>query len=504
MPEPLKIFNSDQIKAAYIDTKKHGQVAPADVMEKAAISCTTWIKSHFSNQHAFKFFCGMSDKGSVGLAMARHLSTEGYDTDIYVIKNSDEISENFKTNLSRLLPKSITDVTNGSQLPAIAPHEIIIDAIWDTVLDREVTGLAAECITCINTGEGIVISIDIPSGLNTDKHTKPSLPVINADYTLTFQFPKVAFLFAENAIRTGKWDVLDIGVGQKYIAGQGCKKYYITKEFAASLLKEKQRFAHKGTFGHALLMAGSYGQMGAAILAAKACLRSGVGLLSIHTPECGYNIVQASVIEALADMDSGEKYLQDEVKTVKYDSIGIGPGIGTKVETQIVVEKLLKSDKPLVIDADALNIMGMDKARLKLLPENCILTPHPKEFKRITRACNNDFERHELQLNFSKEHKVYVVLKGAHTCITTPSGEAYFNSTGNPGMAKGGSGDILTGILTGLLAQGYEPLHACILGVYIHGLAGDITAKHIGETAMKSGDIIDFLSDAQIQIEKKS
>jgi len=263
-----------------------------------------------------------------------------------------------------------------------------------------------------------------------------------------------------------------------------------------SLLKPREKFSHKGNYGHAMLIAGSYGKIGAAVLAAKACLRSGVGLLTVHLPKCGYEIMQATNPEAMVTADA-EHLISGEIITKTFSAVGIGPGMGTDNKTQKALHYIFMQHKnPLVLDADALNMISLNKNWLEIIPEHSILTPHPKEFERLAGKTNTDFERHALQMSLSKKYNFFMILKGARTCITTPQGETYFNTTGNPGMAKGGSGDVLTGMITGLLAQGYTSLEASLIGVFIHGLAGDIARDTIGETGMIAGDICEHLPAA--------
>jgi NAD(P)H-hydrate epimerase len=299
-------------------------------------------------------------------------------------------------------------------------------------------------------------------------------------------------MFAENNTYVGNGHVLDIDLKWTEEIQTNCHGFYVTENFIKQLIKPRQKFSHKGTFGHSLLVVGSYGKMGAAIMSAHSLLRSGAGLLTVCVPQCGYDIMQTSVPEAMALVNGNEFIQFNELDISAYSAIGIGPGIGTETDTQQSVKAVLQSSKkPLVIDADALNSISLNKEWLKFIPSNSILTPHPKEFERLTKSVANDFERHQLQIEFSKQHKVYVVLKGAHTCITTPDGKSHFNSTGNSGLAKGGSGDVLTGLITGLLAQGYSSFEASVIGVYVHGLAGDITKEEKGEVAMIPTDVIE-------------
>jgi NAD(P)H-hydrate epimerase len=341
------------------------------------------------------------------------------------------------------------------------------------------------------------VAIDVPSGLMVeDNSANDHKSVINANATLTFEAPKLSFLFAENAQHVGDFYVLDIGINKTFIASQKSLNYYLTREMIAPLIKHRPKFSHKGNYGHALLVAGSYGKMGAAVLAAKSCLRSGVGLLTVHVPKCGYTVLQSTVPEAMLSVDEDEREISGIKDIAQYNVIGVGPGIGNAKSTQQVVKVLIQAKLPMVIDADALNILSENKTWLAFLPKGCIFTPHPGEFARLVGKTSSAYDAYTLQKEFAIKYSVYLVLKGAHTAIATPEGEVFFNSTGNPGMATGGSGDTLTGIITGLLAQGYSPKQAALLGVYIHGLAGDIAAHEAGEGSLIAEDITNCLGSA--------
>jgi NAD(P)H-hydrate epimerase len=326
--------------------------------------------------------------------------------------------------------------------------------------------------------------------------------VVCADYTLSFQFPKLAFLFSENDAYTGEWVILDIGLHKDFLRSVGARNYLLTRKMAGRLIKHRTKFAHKGHFGHALLIAGGYGRMGAAILAAQACLRSGVGLLHTHAPVKGCNVLQAAVPESMITLDTDEECYSSLPDLEPFTAIGIGPGIGFHAKTKNAFKLLIQNTSvPLVLDADALTILGENRTWISFVPENSIFTPHPKEFERLAGKAMDDFERNRLQREFCIKHGVYMVLKGAHTCICTPEGICYFNTTGNPGMATGGSGDVLTGLILGLLAQKYHPRDACLLGVYIHGLAGDLAARKAGMESLIAGDIVKNIGRAFCKIQ---
>jgi NAD(P)H-hydrate epimerase len=356
----------------------------------------------------------------------------------------------------------------------------------------------------MNDLPNIIVAIDIPSGLMGEDNTG-NYPekIVRADFTLTFQFPKISFLFAENEPFTGKWEVLPIGLHPEGIVQVSSDFYFVEKEDVKGMIPARTKFAHKGTFGHALLIAGSYGKMGASVLASKACLRAGVGLLTAHVPHFGYSIIQTVVPEAMVSIDDHDSIFTGFPDLVPFTAIGAGPGLGMKSNTKKALKELVEKAKvPLVLDADALNVLSENKEWLNELPEKSILTPHPGEFNRLVGETANSWERIEKQRQMAKEFKIILVLKGAFTTIALPDGKLFFNSTGNPGMATAGSGDSLTGIILGLLAQRIPPEHAAIAGVFLHGLAGDMASRIKSEHALIAGDITEFLGEAFWELKK--
>ncbi|MBI3519929.1 MAG: NAD(P)H-hydrate dehydratase [Bacteroidetes bacterium] len=504
MQPALPLFSAEQIKAIDAFTIQSEPITSVDLMERAAFKCTHWLMKHFDTQAVFKICCGLGNNGGDGLAIARQLLEHGYKVEVFIINYSDKCSNDFlinKQQLKALYTRFLMEVNDVKHLPHFQSSDIIIDALFGIGLSKPLSGLAAECVNRMNESGAMIIAIDIPSGLFADKGSDKQSSIVKAQHTLTFQSPKLGFMFAENSMYIGKGHVLDIDLKWTDAIQKECSAFYLTEYFIKQLLKPRPKFSHKGTFGHSLLIAGSYGKMGAAIMSAHALLRSGAGLLTVCVPQCGYEIIQTAVPEAMALVNCDEHMQFSELNTSSYSVIGIGPGLGTEADTQQSVKVILETfAKPLVIDADALNAIGLYKEWLAFIPKDSILTPHPKEFERLTKPVNNDFERHRLQLEFSKQYNVYVVLKGAHTCITTPQGDSYFNSTGNSGLAKGGSGDVLTGLITGLVAQGYSSLEASVIGVYVHGLAGDMTRDEKGEIAMIPTDVIENIPNAFMRL----
>ena len=497
----MKIFRGDQIRLIDETTIKEEPVASIDLMERAAIQVVKWYLSRFERSRRIFIFTGPGNNGGDGLAVARLLDNNRCETAVYYIEFAKKTSDDWNTNLSRLKAETkvkVSYISSSDQFPVISSGDIIIDAILGSGLTRPVEGLAEEIVKCINRSDATIISIDIPSGLFSEDNTQNfSDGIISADYTLSFQFPKLAFMFPENANYVGEWELLPIGLSAHAIRNTNSFFFLTGKREVAPLLKKRNKFDHKGTFGHGLLIAGSYGKMGAAVLGASSALRTGIGLITCHVPSSGVVILQSVVPEAMVESDRNENHLSELGNPLSFGAVGIGPGIGTDPESQKAVHKLLtKCKRSLVIDADALNIISLNHDWFSLIPEGTILTPHPKEFERLAGKTENSYHRLIRQIQLSVEQKCVIVLKGANTSITTPDGNVFFNSTGNPGMATAGSGDVLTGILLSLLSQGYTPENAAILGVYLHGLAGDLAAKEMCYESIIASDIIKNLAKA--------
>lgn len=493
----MKILTTEQIRLADAYTIEHEPIESIDLMERAATQCVNWLIKKYTKEIFFSLFCGIGNNGGDGLVIARLLKKAGYNVTVFIVEFSKKYSPEFKINLDRLKEENIdfTCLTKEEQDFIITEKSIIIDSIFGSGLSKPITGFVGKVIDRINGFDNQVVAIDIPSGLFADSNKgNEKGQTVRANFTLTFQQPKLAMLLPENYPYVGSFEVLDIGLHTQFLSDLKSNKIYLTKKIIQSIIHIREKFSHKGSYGHALLIAGSKGKMGAAILAAKACLRSGVGLLTLQVPKTGVDILQTSVPEAMCVENAADDYISDSIAIESYSTVGIGPGLGKEKETQNVFKLLIQnSAKALVIDADALNILSENKTWLAFLPKGSILTPHPKEFQRLVGKWNNDEERLELQQEFSCKNNIFVVLKGANTSVTAPDGFVYFNSTGNAGMATGGSGDVLTGIITSFLAQGYTSKEAALLGVYLHGIAGDIAKENLGENAMIASDILNYL-----------
>jgi ADP-dependent NAD(P)H-hydrate dehydratase / NAD(P)H-hydrate epimerase len=498
----IKILSAKQIKELDQMTIREEPVTSIDLMERASRIFVTWFTERFNALKKVGIICGTGNNGGDGLAIARMLKDWGYQVKVWVVRGTVPESEDFTQNLSRLGEQvRIFEINSEADQGLFHDRDILLDAVFGYGLSRAAEGIYAQVINCINSSNSIRIAIDMPSGLLADGPS--SDPIVKAHYTLSFQLPKLSFFFPDCYQYTGEWTLLDIGLHKNFIHAAQSEHFYLSIKGVKKIFRTRSRFDHKGTFGHALLIAGSFGKMGASVLSGEAVLRTGAGLLTIYAPKCGYTILQSSLPEAMVVTDPQEELLSEPPDMSKATVIGIGPGIGTKSETVKMLRKVLENFKsPVVIDADALNILAANRDLLHLIPAGSILSPHPKEFERLSGIWKNDFERLDKQKKLAAELKSVIVLKGAFTSIATPEGQVYFNSTGNPGMATGGTGDVLTGILTGFLAQGYSSTEAAILGVYIHGLAGDLAVLELGMESLIASDLIKFLPAAFRQVKR--
>jgi ADP-dependent NAD(P)H-hydrate dehydratase / NAD(P)H-hydrate epimerase len=501
----MKILSAEEIRLWDQYTIQHEPISSIDLMERAATACVDWLVEQYPDAPSFGVFCGKGNNGADGLAIARLLMKKDYPVTIHILEFGHMGTDDFQTNLARLHKLSSPDIhfiQSEQNFHPLPKGQVIIDALYGSGLNRSIEGVTANLVNHINAAGCAVVAIDIPSGLFVDRSSKGNT-IVRAHHTLSFQCYKPAFLFAENAAWIGDIHILDIGLHQGFYQSVFSRYELIDDEIIHSIYKPRKQFSHKGTFGHALLVAGSYGKIGAAVLSATAGLRSGVGLLTCHIPKCGYDIVQSSLPEAMVLTDFNSSFntkIEDDL--TKYEAIGIGPGLGTASETKMLLREILDTYRsPVILDADALNILASQKDLLKLIPAGSLLTPHPKEFERLFGETANEFDKMLLCLQKAKELNCIIILKGHHSFIATPDGKGFFNSTGNAGMATAGSGDVLTGILTGLLAQGYSSVETALLGVYLHGLAGDMAAKELSMESMIAGDIIKGLGQAYLHIQ---
>ena len=503
----MKFFRTEQIRQIDSATISYEPISSIDLMERAASSLTNAImKRHGGKKNFFAIFAGPGNNGGDALAIARMLDQLNEKTEVWLISPKNKLSPDCTQNLERLKNSQICVhiCIDKFTLPKLPENSIIIDGIFGSGLNKPAEGLFAEIIRYINTTTAKKIAIDIPSGLHGENKNFDTDKIVHADTTLTLQFPKLSFFIPENDDFVGKWEILDIGLSNKAIKEQQSNLYYTVAEDITKMMPTRKKFSHKGDYGHALLVAGSQGMAGAATLAAKATLHSGVGLLSVCTPECNNAILQISVPEAMTITSCGKNHLCKPPATERYTALAVGPGLGTDIKTEKALLQLITDcNVPMVLDADAINIISKHPEALQQLPANSIITPHPGEFARLTKGTKKREEQLAKATEMAKSYNICIVLKGAYTTVCTPNGNLYFNSTGNPGMATGGSGDALTGIILALLSRGHDATTAARIAVYIHGLAGDIAAKKYSETSLTAGDIINALPLAWKTIEQR-
>ena len=501
----MKFFHTSAIKELDAYTIEHEPVASIDLMERAARALTAAIFERYAGR-SFAVFAGPGNNGGDGLAVARMLNGAGCNVVVWLINPKGKLSPDCAVNLERLRWASliVNEVQGGFAMPVLDRNTIIIDALFGSGLNKPVeNSLFADVIEGMNCSGCSVVAVDMPSGLLGENNHPLDGVVVNADVTLTLQFPKLSLLMPENAQFVGDMEILDIRLSHEWIEKEPSTLYFTDKKEVKALLKPRAKHAHKGVFGRALLIAGSKGMAGASVLAARAALRGGVGLLTVHVPTCNNVIVQSCVPEAMTTVDSNECCFCDLIDTVRYTAVAVGPGLGQSKESEAALLNLIENGTaPLVLDADALNILSRNKEWLRHLPQGSVLTPHPGEFERLFGKFPSRYHAISSVRALARDYGIVIVLKGAYTTVIAPDGNLYFNTTGNPGMATGGSGDVLTGIMLALLAQGYNNADAARLAVYVHGLAGDMAAAEKGQIALVAGDIVDFLPRAWRSLEE--
>lgn len=500
----MKIFSAEQIYQADKLTIERQNISSTDLMERAGKQVFNWMHLRMQGiQVPIHIFCGIGNNGGDGLVLARHLILDGYNVNIYIVNYSDKRSKDFLINYDNIknITKKWPRVLSGAEnLPHIKPDDIIVDAVFGIGLNRPIADWVKTLFQHFKASKAFTLSIDIPSGLHTDKVPTLENDVVWAGYTLSFASPKLVFFLPETAKFTEHWEVLDIGLDNDFLLTTPTEVDLIGKPEVLSMYMPRDRFSHKGQQGHSLIIGGSYGKIGSVVLASKAALSAGAGLVTSYIPKCGYTVLQSAFPEAMVITDEDNHVISNITFDVKPTVIGLGIGMGTDEKTLQAFESFLKLNKtPLVIDADGINMLSKNPELINLLPKDTVLTPHPKELERLIGKWKNDFDKLEKTKAFSKEHQLILVIKGANT-ITVYHDKLYVNTSGNPGMATAGTGDVLTGIITGLISQGYNPLIATIFGVYLHGKSADIAVKKYGYQSLIASHIIEYLGAAYLDL----
>lgn len=502
----MKVLSAEQIREADRYTINNEPVSSVQLMERASALCAQWLLNRYNGDQTFRIFCGNGNNGGDGLCIARLLLQHKRKVVAVLVGDAAPSADNV-VQLQLLHATENAEVLkyySGSEVES-NENEIVIDAIFGSGLNRQPENEFADAIKAINKSDATVVAIDIPSGLCADFNDDQSTDcIVKADFTLTFHAPKFTFLISDYSDYVGEFIVLDIGLMKSFTEKVKSFAEYFTMEEAGALLHHRSKFSHKGTFGHALIVAGSEGKTGAAILSSRAALRTGAGLVTAFVPIISRDVMQAAVPEVMVIAGEENNFIAGRIPATRFDAVGVGPGLGTDNSVVTSLKLLLNEFQgPMVWDADALNILAENKTWLEFLPPLTILTPHPGEFDRLTMKHTSGKERLKTQIHFAQRYNVIVVLKGAHTSVAFPDGSVTFNSSGNPGMATAGSGDVLTGLITSLLAQGYNRSQSAMLGVFVHGIAGDIAASVSGQEGMIAGDIVDHIGGAMRMISDK-
>lgn len=498
----MKLFSAEQIYAADKFTITKQKITSDELMERAAVQIFNWM--HLRMQGApvkIHLFCGIGNNGGDGIALARHLQEHGYNIAVHVVNYSEKRSKDFLINLDRLKDRKIWPnfIAADCEFPEIGVDDIIVDAIFGIGLNRPPDAWVVKLITHLHASKAFILSVDIPSGLYSDRVPEQKDAVVKANFVLSFQTPKLVFFLPETGIYIDQWEVLDIGLDREFLTKEKTAFELIGKNEVLPMYIPRSKFSHKGTHGHSLLIGGSYGKIGAVKLASIAALKIGSGLVTSYVPTCGYSVLQTSLPEAMV-LTGGDTSITKIDFDLTANAIGIGMGMGTEQETKKAFSDFLKTNKaPLVIDADGLNMLASKKALCELLPKQTVLTPHPRELERLVGTWKDDFDKLEKTKAFSKKFDCIVIIKGAHT-ITVYHDEGFVNTTGNPGMATAGCGDVLSGIVTGLIAQGYESLQAAIFGVYLHGKSADLLIESTGYQSLIASDVVNGLGTAYLDL----
>jgi hydroxyethylthiazole kinase-like uncharacterized protein yjeF len=487
-----KLFTAKQIKQIDLESIKKQQITSDALMERAATRLFEKMQKEISDKQKIVVFCGVGNNGGDGLVLARLFYQNNYDVKCIIVPFSNNTSADFDTNLHRLMALDVPVNIFDENLKPFSKKYLIVDAVFGTGLSRQASGLAQKAIAIINRSRAKVVSVDMPSGLYADKSNNIIDTVVHASMVYTFQFPKISFFYPENALFIQDYEVIDIGLSKSVIKKMPTNTFLLNSK-VKNILHKRSKFAYKNSFGHALIVGGSYGMTGATVLATKAAMRIGAGLVTAYVPQSAYGILQTAIPEAMVLTDKNRKKIT-KIKQIKlYDAIGIGMGMGTHPKTVKAFERFLKKQqKPILIDADALNILAKNKHLFKYIPKNSILTPHVGEFKSLVGTWKNESEKWQKLQNLARKHKLIVVLKGAYTHISDGA-FYYINSIANSALATAGSGDVLSGVITGLLAQNYQPMEAALLGVYLHAETAEKYTKQKQAYTMIATDIIENL-----------
>jgi len=471
----LPLLTASQIREADAYTIANEPIASIDLMERASKAFVGWFINHFPDKkQSITVYCGTGNNGGDGLAITRILNDHHYKAlNIKIARFSDKVTDDFNVSLKRIQQTEIPllEIGPGEALPD-ENSQVIIDALLGSGLNKPLEGDYKKLVNHINNLHKTVVAVDVPTGFFTDGEVPPDADVLKADLVITFQQPKINFLLPESGPYIKCMEAVNIGIDEKFVQSLNSPYQAVEEKDIRRLLKPRHRFSNKGTYGHALIVAGQAETMGAALLCSAACAYAGSGLTTACVPQSGLTALNSYLPEIMAIVRHDLE--PPKIEWDSFNTMGIGPGLGKDEEALALFKDILTNyHKPIVIDADALNLLATHKELWTKIPENSVLTPHMKEFDRLFGEHKSWWQRMQTGIKKAKDLKLYILLKNDYTLIITPGGKVYFNSTSNPAMASGGMGDVLTGIITSLLAQKYSSEEACIIGAYVHGKAGD-------------------------------
>jgi ADP-dependent NAD(P)H-hydrate dehydratase / NAD(P)H-hydrate epimerase len=504
----MKIFEAAQIRLADEATLLKEKIPSIDLMERAAQTCVNELKKVFASTDKPAIICGNGNNGGDGLAIARLLYQEGIIPKVFTVEFANQSSVDYKINLKRLKEETQVEI---QCIDSIADFQLlenhwVIDALLGTGTSRPVDGLLKELIVYLNKSRVKVISIDLPSGMPADGirdfDAWKNAEMVNAVLTFSFQFPKLAFFLPETGVKTGEWKILDIGLSQEFMDETDSVFDFLEVKDLMHLIHKRAKFSNKGSYGHLLLIAGSEGKSGAALMSSKAAMRTGCGKLTLCSDQASLQALAVYLPEAMS-VEGGKKEVEILPALNSFDAIAVGPGLGKGEGVQKVLKRLLQDwAGPLLVDADAINILAENPTWFNWLPKASVLTPHPLEFRRLTGNTSGTF--YDLLVSaakFSKKYSVFINLKSTYSCLITPSGRFLFNSSGISALAKAGTGDVLSGIIAGFLCMGYSATESICLGNYIHGRAAYLAVGKNSFHSLLAGEIEQFIGQATAEIE---
>lgn len=505
----MKIFTNDNIKAIERMSHESLKINEAEVARRMGEGSAGEIALRWRSSKHTVIFAGPGTNGAYALATARALMQQGFNPVIYLFNiNGKKLTTTCRAMRDELMDDfpeaTLREVVREFNVPELNGTTLVIDGLFGSGLRAPLEGGFQSLVRYINESQATVVSLDVPSGMFPDWNPHAiARNIVHASLTLSVQFPHLAFFFSENAELVGEWRTIDVGMSREAVAATPTPYHLVEMPEVSHLLKPRKEFSSKADYGNAIIFAGSQGMMGASIFAALGALRAGVGKLTMHVPQCGVDVMQTRVPEAMCLADASRAMLTDMTQVRPFNACGVGPGIGTSNATIAALEKLLKSSEhPMVIDADALNCIAESPNLLNFVPKLSVLTPHAGEFDRLFGQHTGDEARVHKALEMSRHYNILIVLKGRYTALIRPDGKVYFNSSGTPALATPGSGDVLTGVITGLMAQGYKPEVSALLGVFVHGRAGELAADVQGLYGVLASDVANAVGMAIKEIMK--